>query len=348
MSPAQSSSVMLPAHDAGPFPTRSQTSSDSALVTLKRRVAALEVENTQLLSKIVKRPVHSLSREGRAVRRVVTLVEPISDMIGEHDRRQLRLSEGASMEMIQAESTNDQERTNENFKKLVQWCPSIVKLLDAGQFDLCACREVQAGADSARGDDASTLKGEVIHWITANRERMHPPLYPRDKRGRGLSHHLTGGLLCPVDYDWADSSVRTSIQEYHPDFRVTAFSWPRFLYKAKCTIRMNPPRSFKCIFTSPSSARDHGGEEDPTHFRGLSSRSRSHVAALLRMKSVQPRAIAYIAVQVRFALSSADSWTLVDEDFNYETFYYNIIDYFEAPGSPPALVEQVSTTCQDV
>lgn len=26
------------------------------------------------------------------------------------------------------------------------------------------------------------------------------------------------------------NSVCTSIQEYHPDFRVTAFSWPRFLY----------------------------------------------------------------------------------------------------------------------
>lgn len=49
--------------------------------------------------------IHSLIREGRAVRRLVTLVEPISDMITEHDHRQLRLSEGASMETIQAKSS---------------------------------------------------------------------------------------------------------------------------------------------------------------------------------------------------------------------------------------------------
>ena len=44
---------------------------------------------------------------------------------------------------------------------------------------------------------------------------------------------------------------------------------------------------------------------------------------------------------------------MVDEDFNYETFYNNNINYFEVPGSPgkaakikiPALVEQVNT-CQ--
>ena len=65
--------------------------------------------------------------------------------------------------------------------------------------------QVQAGADSARGDNAATLKGEIICWITANGEHIDPPLSQRDKRGRGLSHHLTGGLLCPVDYDWSDS-----------------------------------------------------------------------------------------------------------------------------------------------
>ncbi|KAF8439264.1 hypothetical protein L210DRAFT_3339496, partial [Boletus edulis BED1] len=64
---------------------------------------------------------------------------------------------------------------------------------------------LQAGADSARGDDTATLKTEVIHWVVANRDRIEPPLSPRDKQARGLGHDLTGGLLCPVDYDWGDS-----------------------------------------------------------------------------------------------------------------------------------------------
>lgn len=65
--------------------------------------------------------------------------------------------------------------------------------------------QVQAGANSARGDDASSLKGEVIHWITVSTEHVDPPLYTRDKERRGLNHVLTGRLLCPVDYDWEDT-----------------------------------------------------------------------------------------------------------------------------------------------
>ncbi|KAI6146754.1 hypothetical protein BKA82DRAFT_152498, partial [Pisolithus tinctorius] len=38
--------------------------------------------------------------------------------------------------------------------------------------------------------------------------------------------------------------------------------------------------------------------------------------------------------QLCFALSSCESWQIKDEDFNYEVFYQNIIDYFEHPGSP--------------
>lgn len=66
--------------------------------------------------------------------------------------------------------------------------------------------QVQAGADGARGDDASSLKGEVIEWIiTASTEQVEPPLSTRDKEGHGMNHMITGRLLCPVDYDWADA-----------------------------------------------------------------------------------------------------------------------------------------------
>ena len=64
------------------------------------------------------------------------------------------------------------------------------------------------------------------------------------------------------------------------------------------------------------------------------------------MKSVSPCAIAYAAVQVsinrktekdfteienklRFALSSCNSWHVIDEDFDYDKFYHNITTFFE-------------------
>ena len=117
-------------------------------------------------------------------------------------------------------------------------------------------------------------------------------------------------------------------------------------------------QAFKHIFTSPSSADsedvvDDTDQEDeteppPKRRRGSSEkRSRAYIAALIGMKSVSPRAIAYTAVQVsivtgktkkdfteienklRFALSSCNSWRVVDEDFDYDKFYHNITTFFE-------------------
>jgi hypothetical protein len=66
-------------------------------------------------------------------------------------------------------------------------------------------------------------------------------------------------------------------------------------------------KAFKHIFTSPSSAAETRPDEEstpePLYKRSRTQgerRTRSDVATLLGMRSVQPRAIAYSAVQVRF------------------------------------------------
>jgi hypothetical protein len=76
------------------------------------------------------------------------------------------------------------------------------------------------------------------------------------------------------------------------------------------------------------------------------------------MRSVTGRAIAYTAVQVsnpllgytqewrldtftqlRFSLSSANSWNLNDGCFSYPVFYNNIVDFFENTPGPVAQAE---------
>ncbi|KIM63189.1 hypothetical protein SCLCIDRAFT_24545 [Scleroderma citrinum Foug A] len=98
-------------------------------------------------------------------------------------------------------------------------------------------------------------------------------------------------------------------------------------------------QAFKHIFTSPSSANsvDDIDQEEGTSIeplpkcqKGLSEKhTRAHVAALLGMKSIDPRVIAYTAVQLHFALSSCNAWCLIDEDFDYVKFYKNILLFFE-------------------
>ena len=74
---------------------------------------------------------------------------------------------------------------------------------------------------------------------------------------------------------------------------------------------------------------------------------------IIGLQLVTSHAIAYMAVQVtdseylhklwitdtncflqlRFTLSSAGSWNIINIDLNYEEFYYSIVDYFKVmPG----------------
>ena len=40
-----------------------------------------------------------------------------------------------------------------------------------------------------------------------------------------------------------------------------------------------------------------------------------------------------IKLQLRFALSTSTFWTIKDDNFDYDMYNHNIVDWFEAPGS---------------
>ncbi|KAG2087598.1 hypothetical protein BD769DRAFT_1372951, partial [Suillus cothurnatus] len=212
------------------------------------------------------------------------------------------------------------------------------------------------GADGARADDTTRLKVTVASWLMQLTPSPSPVIQGQNKMGRGFNNDSTGRLICPVDYDWNDLHIR----DYHPDYRVTAYSWPAFLYKDEQYDPQNPTnglfkghlllKTFKYIFTSPTSAEMEDQEEPspdnistqghPKQRRTAGERrTRCDVAGLLNMKSVQPRAIAYVAVQLRFALSSTGSWRVVDDEFNNQEFYDNIVDFLELPMTPDASKE---------
>ncbi|KAG1843760.1 hypothetical protein F4604DRAFT_1596593, partial [Suillus subluteus] len=216
---------------------------------------------------------------------------------------------------------------------------------------------LNCGADAARADDTMSLKFIVAVWLMQMVPTPNPSIQCRDKYGHRFYHDVTGRLLCPVDYNWNDATVREVIRSYHPDYRVMSYSWPSFLYKDGQYNATNPTKGFlkgellvkavKHIFTSPSSA-----EEDPETLQPDAStetpsqvhlpkrrrttgerRTQCDVAGLLQMKSVQPRALAYAAVQLHFALSSAGAWRIIDDNFDHNEFYHNIVDYLELPSS---------------
>lgn len=95
-------------------------------------------------------------------------------------------------------------------------------------------------------------------------------------------------------------------------------------------------KTFKHIFTSPSSAKaisldDENVSRPPKAARTSSSKKkvRKDVASGLQMTKVTPRALAYAATQLVFALSNADNWCNEHQGFSFCDFYYFVIDYFE-------------------
>ncbi|KAG1841390.1 hypothetical protein C8R48DRAFT_544431, partial [Suillus tomentosus] len=198
--------------------------------------------------------------------------------------------------------------------------------------------KLRQGADGARGDDTSKLKALVADWV--NRElKPNPPVDPDDKHTRGFINDACGKLLCPAELDWNNPATKAGIRDRSQGYIVTELSFPTFLYE-RYTANLDDLeaglfkgrillQAFKAVFTSPSSAKDVEGDGDGADIIENNRRARragwglkvkKHVAQIIKMEKVTPRSIAYIACQVRFALSSITSWRTVDGDFDYILF----------------------------
>ncbi|KAG1737719.1 hypothetical protein EDD22DRAFT_959633 [Suillus occidentalis] len=292
----------------------SSSSHAETLLSLKRRIAALEELNAELHTP-AERKSNNQVLEGRVIRRLVCLTERVEDLVSEFDRRTtLGTTDGSDDEAFESSHTIENRRYR-SYKKLVMWCPSVRMLIQssAESSELAGmCNKLNRSADAARGDDTTSLKFTVA------------------------------------------SCVREAIRNYHPDYCVTSYSWPSYLYRDGHYDTKNPTKGLfkgellvkavKHIFTSPTSAENPSASlslcDFPKRRRTTGERrTRCDVAGLLGMKSIQPRAIAYTAVQLRFALSSAGSWRIMDDDFDQEEFYHNIVDYFELCPSREATKE---------
>ncbi|KIK11296.1 hypothetical protein PISMIDRAFT_15125 [Pisolithus microcarpus 441] len=142
---------------APPLMSSGHTPDIHAIASLKQAISLLENENVQLHHKITKKPALSLTQEGRAVCQVVTLVKPVADLIAEYDCHEIQATEQqASSNAEVIPPTPEQQRTYHAYEKLIQWCPSVHKLVgpaadtDTTSLEVAfACKELQKGADGA-------------------------------------------------------------------------------------------------------------------------------------------------------------------------------------------------------
>ncbi|KAJ6621676.1 hypothetical protein B0H10DRAFT_2215032 [Mycena sp. CBHHK59/15] len=296
---------------------------------------------------------------GRCIHKVVSAFDSIDSLIVENDRRQDLEEVRASSEDVddeEEEPTAEQDHLYRGYKELMRYIPPLRKALnDANHEELSQIiAALRNGARNARSDDTKNLREAIVPWLHRVFPDIDPVLDPASHDNRGLDHDTTGGLLCPVEDNWADPEVRENIREGHLEFPVMHNSWFIGLYPQRQFDPNNPEQGlfknlillmvYKYIFTSPHSAKSmstntvNGENVDPStataapkNKRGKKktvSKSKRSVAALIGMTRVSGRSIAYAAVQYRN-----------DGAFDYVQFYDNIVDYFESAPGPIAKLE---------
>ncbi|RDB18332.1 hypothetical protein Hypma_000416 [Hypsizygus marmoreus] len=225
--------------------------------------------------------------------------------------------------------TADERREYRVFRSLILIVPGLEKrIMNCSQEELRLIMDLlQKGSSSARSDDTKSLKSAVIDWITPRGEPLIPPLPRNVKTCRGFNHEVTGALLCPANLDWSDPEVKAKLRD--GEYIIPGDQWPIMIYKDYKYDSEDPWNgllrskllisAYKHIFTSPSSV-----EKEP-------KATRSGNARIHGMTSVTIPSIAYIATQVRFALSSSAVFCRTDITTDSQRFYDSVIEFLEDP-----------------
>ncbi|KAJ8695387.1 hypothetical protein PTI98_007990 [Pleurotus ostreatus] len=194
-------------------------------------------------------------------------------------------------------------------------------------------RHLTNGVEAACCDDRAALKSGLPSFLLYDTKKTLDPAIATsgNKADRGFNHPVTAALLCPITLP-ATTLTYQDIQDGYT--LVNAKQLPRFLYPHDRTEDNSISdgafqgylmiRAAKFILIGRSCATSEPG----------ASTGRRGNAALAEIHTITPRVIAYIAVQLHFALSSQSTWGLKDKAlFDYHKFYWNIVSFFEADAS---------------
>ncbi|KAJ7938032.1 hypothetical protein B0H13DRAFT_2648853 [Mycena leptocephala] len=288
---------------------------------LKRRISELEVQQRKDQS------------QSNVAFQVVAAFDSVESLIAEDDRRREledARTRGDEIHEEEQEPTTEQNLLHNGYKELCRFIIPIRKLLAEAEHEELApvLTALRAGSRNARSDDTKNVREAIVPWLTIVYPELNPPLDGHSRENRGIYHDDLSRLLCPVEFDWADKDVRTAIRESDPDYQITADSWWAGLYPIDKFYPTHPDarlftnilllKVYKFIFTSPF-------------------KSKRNVAAIIGLKAVTGRSIAYAAYRV--ALSDASHWDDQDGAFDYREFYNNVVEYFEFPPGPVARQE---------
>ncbi|KAJ3844017.1 hypothetical protein F5878DRAFT_603160 [Lentinula raphanica] len=353
---------------------------DQTTLAHKRRIEALEEENERLKGTKQTKPKTTRTL-GRPIRKVVALFAPVNSLVQEYERRldPEAKAEDEELNNVDTDQLNEfeheeyeqclelkrsRDRDYESFKLLCLYVPYIKKKVYSQQVNHAELRAeyppLESGANSARSEDIHNGAMELADWLNQRNPGPQPRIDHQTRAGRGFIHDFTGRLLCPIDFNWDDLTIRAEIRAIGRRSVVKDSAFPFFLpfmYLNEIGDVENPlkgwlqgPLLVKMMLFLFKSASSVGNEVVDNGFinqssddenidplplpstSGHSSKRRKStkktVSQLWGINAVSPRMIAYTATLLRFILSDGPSWG-ADDSFPYESFYNGIIDFFE-------------------
>ncbi|KZP15619.1 hypothetical protein FIBSPDRAFT_912432 [Athelia psychrophila] len=262
-------------------------------------------------------------RYGKHFGRTISAVTDIVILITNGLDRLANIEEGTTaIENLPLE----ERREHDIFLSLLKLVPKLDERLIVGTTEEVGhvSDMLQKGVNTARADDTKGIKSAIIDWITPRDAPLNPPLARNIKSDRGYHHERTGQLLCPAAWNWADEETKKGLRT--GELAVPGEHWPLFVYENYTYDHEHPfnglfksailVSAYKHIFTSPSSV-DHEPKA-----------TRSGNARINGMSEVTMASIAYVATQVRFALSSTSTFSRTDYVTDSERFYNTVMLLF--------------------
>ncbi|KAG9014299.1 hypothetical protein FRB90_005421 [Tulasnella sp. 427] len=178
------------------------------------------------------------------------------------------------------------------------------------------------GISSARSDDTNGMKKAIADWVSTPSEGR---VSRTSKENRGFHNPITARLLAPPRYNIDDATtlrnlcnevIRPRPNEYAPfmykDYSINSENIIEGLFESELLLR-----AAKHILIGPSAAESL----EPVNNRS----TRLGNAALNNMTEVTFPFIAYVCTQVRFALSSEETFGQRRGSFDIYGFYRDVL-----------------------
>ncbi|KAF5311555.1 hypothetical protein D9758_018972 [Tetrapyrgos nigripes] len=192
---------------------------------------------------------------------------------------------------------------------------------------------LEDSANDARTADTNCIKSNILSWMLEDPDGT-PVLSRSDtsKSHRGFNHPATAELLCPVAYRKAFKRNKNKMIQKFRDgkSRVDISSAPYFVYDADL---YNPDDWFQGLYRNHTLIRTGraillGESKALTGVANTSAAGKKCNANHNGILRITPAFIAYVACQVRFALSSVSSWSAQDDFFSYPDWHAQILKHF--------------------